>query len=258
MRSAWRLGRFAGIDAYVHWTFGLLLLWAGWTAWTGAGTALAVMLGVAFLLAVFGSVLLHELGHAIAARSYGVPTRHILLTPLGGIASLEGMPRAPRAELVVALAGPAVNLAIAASLALLGRVTDIGAYGLLDGLLWANLSLALFNLLPAFPMDGGRALRAWLSTRMGKRSATAIAVKLGRGLAIVMAIAGLFFNPMLVLIAAFVWFAGAAEARASEAGTLVPDAISGSARWSQPTRYRDPYAPRMPVRVFWVQRRFID
>jgi len=217
MRGAWKLGRFAGVDAYVHWTFGLLMAWAGWTAWQGAGTGLAVVLGLGFLVAVFGSVLLHELGHALTARIWGIRTQHILLTPIGGVASLEGMPRAPKAELAVALAGPAVNLAIAASLALLTAVTGASVYGIIDELMWANLSLALFNLVPAFPMDGGRALRAMLAGRVGRRSATRIAVRLGRGVAVVMAVLGILYNPMLLLIATFVWFAGAAEARASAA-----------------------------------------
>ena len=215
MRGAWRLGRVAGVDAYVHWTFGLLMAWAAFSAWQGAGTGLAVVLGLGFLAAVFGSVLLHELGHAVMARRWGVRTRHILLIPLGGIASLEGMPKAPRAELAVALAGPAVNLAIAAVLALVTNVTGLALFGLVDGLMWANLSLALFNLIPAFPMDGGRALRALLAQRIGAQAATRLAVRLGRVVAVVMAVLGLFFNPMLILIAAFVWFAGAAEARAT-------------------------------------------
>jgi Zn-dependent protease len=254
MRGSWRLGRFAGIDAYVHWTFGLLLAWAAWASWSGAGSGVAVILGVGFLLAVFASVLLHELGHALTARVFGVRTQHILLTPLGGIASLEGMPRAPRAELAVALAGPAVNFAIAAAIALAMQVTGASMYGLLDGLLWANLSLGLFNLLPAFPMDGGRALRAWLSARKGRQSATRTAVKIGRVLAVAMAIAGVFYNPMLIAIAAFVWFAGKAEARATES------AWGDDAWWSQ-TRRASPrtFSPyddaRWATRVIYVGRR---
>src|SRR5688500_19174273 len=104
MRGSWKLGRFAGVDAFVHWSFGLLVAWAAWTAWTGAGSLLAVALGIAFLLAVFGSVLLHELGHALMARHHGVRTHSILLTPIGGVASLDGMPPAPRAALAIALA----------------------------------------------------------------------------------------------------------------------------------------------------------
>jgi Zn-dependent protease len=214
MKGSWKLGRFAGVDAYVHWSFALLIAWAAWSAWAGAGSLLAVALGLAFLFAVFGSVLLHELGHALVARRYGVRTQHIVLTPIGGIASLEGMPSAPRAELAVALAGPAVNLVIAAGLALLSAMGFGFGFGLVSALMWANLTLAIFNLIPAFPMDGGRALRALLATRMGKRSATSIAVSLGKVVAIAMGIVGFFTNPMLVLVAVFVWFAGSAEAKA--------------------------------------------
>lgn len=220
MKGSWKIGRIAGVDAFVHWSFGLLVAWAGWSAWSGAGSMLAVVLGVAFLLAVFGSVLLHELGHALVARGYGVRTHSILLTPIGGIANLEGMPSAPRAELAIALAGPAVNVVIAAGLALMLAMFGNGfglVEGLVSGLMWANVTLALFNLIPAFPMDGGRALRAFLATRMGKHSATAIAVKLGKAVAIAMAIVGFFTNPMLVLVAVFVWIAGSSEAKAVSA-----------------------------------------
>lgn len=219
MKGSWKLGRFAGVDAYVHWTFGLLVAWAGWSAWQGAGSVLAVMLGLAFLFAVFGSVLLHELGHALVARRYGVRTHNIVLTPIGGMANLDGIPAAPRAELAIALAGPAVNVVIAAGLALLSAMGFGLGFGLMSALMWANISLALFNLIPAFPMDGGRALRAWLATRMGKRAATGVAVSLGKVIAIAMAIVGLFTNPMLLLVAVFVWFAGSAESRAVEPST---------------------------------------
>lgn len=254
MRGAWKLGRFAGVDAYVHWTFALLLAWAGWTAWQGAGTGLAVVLGIGFLSAVFASVLLHELGHALMARRWGVRTQHILLTPIGGIASLEGMPSAPRAELAVALAGPAVNLVIAAGLALFGNVTGLQMFGLVDGLMWANLSLALFNLIPAFPMDGGRALRALLAQRMGRTSATTLAVRLGRGVAVVMAVLGLFYNPMLLLIAAFVWFAGAAEARATRATEYVrpSDWYGGVVDDAYPEALR---RVRVGSRMVWIDAR---
>ena len=237
MSGSLKIGRFAGIDTFVHWTFGLLLAWAGWAAWDGAGSGLAVLLGTAFLIAVFASVLLHELGHALVARRYGVRTRNILLTPIGGIANLEGMPRAPKAELAVALAGPAVNVAIAAALFVVAQVTGWTAFGLLQPLLYANVSLALFNLIPAFPMDGGRALRAYLAMRMGSRRATSIAVSLGKVVAVAMAIAGLVFSPMLLVIAVFVWFAGGAEARAMREEILEDEA---EARWRAGQHRYDP------------------
>lgn len=237
MSGSLKIGRFAGIDTFVHWTFGLLLAWAGWAAWDGAGSGLAVLLGTAFLVAVFASVLLHELGHALVARRYGVHTRNILLTPIGGVANLEGMPRAPKAELAVALAGPAVNVAIAVVLAFVLQVTGWTFFGLLQPLLYANISLALFNLIPAFPMDGGRALRAWMAMRMGSRRATSIAVSLGKVVAVLMAIAGVVWSPMLLVIAVFVWFAGGAEARAMREEWLEDEA---EARWLASQHRYDP------------------
>lgn len=257
MRGSWKLGRFAGVDAYVHWTFALLLGWAALTSWNGAGSLLAVGLGIAFLLAVFGSVLLHELGHALMARRYGVRTRNILLTPIGGVASLEGMPASGRAELEVAVAGPAVNVALAAGLALVHALTGWSAFGLIEGLMWANVSLAVFNMIPAFPMDGGRALRALLATRMGPRAATRIAVGLGKVVAVAMAIAGLVWNPMLIMIAAFVWFAGSAEARTSELHdgyAVYDDGRRVTAPW---WAWQQPTARPAAARVFWDGRRFI-
>ncbi len=247
MKWSWKLGRIAGIDTHVHASFGLLVVWAAWRAWAGAGTGLAVVLGVGFLLAVFGSVLLHELGHALVARRYGIATRRIILSPIGGIAQLEGMPSEPRQELAVALAGPAVNFVLAAGLFIVQPVFA-GAPVLADlmgGLLVANLILGVFNLVPAFPMDGGRALRALLAGRIGPRRATQTAARVGKGIALVMGLGGLFWwsNPMLVLVAGFVWFAANAELRASqyeayldEVEVLGPQAAyrgSWGSRWGQ-------------------------
>lgn len=211
-----RIARPLGIGVYVHGTliaFAALLVLAD----MAAGGALAG-LGTALLMAVlFGSVALHELGHAAAALGFGVPTRSITLLPMGGVALLERELRSPRAELVVALAGPATNVVLAGLLALLARV--LGAVGLgglplalLDGALWLNVALAVFNLLPAFPMDGGRVLRAALSTRIGRLRATRVAARLGLVLAAAMGVVGLFGGGFtLVLIAGFVFLAARAE-----------------------------------------------
>jgi Zn-dependent protease len=218
MKWSWKLGRFAGIDTYVHATFLLLIGWAAWAAYAGAGSGLAMILGVGFLLAVFGSVLLHELGHALMARRYGIRTRRIVLSPIGGLAQLEGMPSDPRHELAVALAGPAVNFALAAVLWIVGLGAGPSlAFGLLDALMWANLTLGAFNLVPAFPMDGGRALRALLAMRVSDLSATEIAARVGKTAALVMGVVGLFTNWILVGIAVFVWLAANAELRAARA-----------------------------------------
>lgn len=217
MRWSWKLGRFAEIDTYVHASFLLLVGWAAWAAWSGAGTLLSVLLGVGFLLAVFASVLLHELGHALVARRYGIATRRIILSPIGGIAQLEGMPKKPRQELAVALAGPAVNFLLAFGLWFFSPIFGAGFLGSLVGsLIVANLTLGLFNLIPAFPMDGGRALRAFLAERMGSRRATEIAARVGKGVALVGGLYGLFSGQLiLMLVAGFVWFAANAELAAS-------------------------------------------
>jgi len=219
MAWSFRLGTLFGIPVRVHATFFLLL---GVLAFTdllrgGAGAALA---GSLWLLLVFGSVLLHEFGHALAARRYGIETRDVTLLPIGGLARLERMPDRPRQELWIALAGPAVNLAIAGLLAiwlgLVGQpaVTPFGG-SMTSRLMAINIGLLLFNLLPAFPMDGGRVLRALLGERLGQLRATEIAAAVGRGMALLFGLLGLLFYPMLLLIAMFVWFGAGAELRAT-------------------------------------------
>ena len=170
MSGSWRIGRIAGIDVYVHFTFLFLLL--GWVAishYQAHGDLAEAMTGLVFILALFVIVVLHELGHALAARRYGIRTRDIMLLPIGGVARLDRMPEDPRQELVVALAGPAVNVVLAAGIYVMlafGRGPDslddsarVGG-SFLNQLLWVNVSLVAFNVLPAFPMDGGRVLRA--------------------------------------------------------------------------------------------------
>jgi Zn-dependent protease len=215
-RWSWLLGRVRGIDIRVHATFLLLLVWFGVAAWNREhGQLLAVVRELVFIVALFGCVALHELGHALVARRYGIKTRDITLLPIGGVARLERMPTDGRQELWIALAGPAVNVAIAA--ALLGAMVLVsGALvfteaDVLPRLAVANLALAVFNLLPAFPMDGGRVLRAILAVRRGRLQATRRAAAIGRGFAVVFALLGLWLNPVLLLIAVFIWFAASGE-----------------------------------------------
>ncbi|MCC6419325.1 MAG: site-2 protease family protein [Gemmataceae bacterium] len=224
MFSSLRIGRAFGIDMFIHWTFWLLpaslvLLGTG-----GEGAELALNLTV--LAAAFGCVLLHELGHALTARQFGVSTRDITLYPIGGVARLERMPERPAHELWIALAGPAVNLVIGAFLitvlmvmSLLDPTFMLGtAVGLmLFRLLIVNVMLVLFNLLPAFPMDGGRVLRALLAMGVGNLQATKVAAGVGVGMAALIGLVGIFLlsSPWLVVIALFVFVAGQAELQAA-------------------------------------------
>ncbi len=221
MRWSRNVGRFFGIDVDVHLSFLLLLAWVGIGALVDGGSLLAAALSVLFLVGVFASVVLHELGHALTARAFGIRTRRILLLPIGGMAQLERMPRSPVVELVVALAGPAVSFALGGVLMLATGVLGAASAGALplvrmffDSLAYANLVLGGFNLLPAFPMDGGRALRAFLARRRPYLQATELAVRVGKVVAVVLALVGIWTNPWLVAIAAFVWIAASAELRA--------------------------------------------
>jgi Zn-dependent protease/CBS domain-containing protein len=247
------MGRIAGIDLRVHATFLLLLAWGALAGYQASRTAAGAVGGMVFILALFVSVVLHELGHALTARRFGVPTHDITLLPIGGVARLAHMPREPRQELRIAIAGPMVTLAIIVVLyvllslsgsAPLGSTEDvvIGRANLLVQLMWANVALLIFNLLPAFPMDGGRVLRAILALRMAYARATAIAARVGQGFALLFGIAGLFYNPWLVIIALFVWLGAAAEAgevqqRATLAGVSVEQVMIRDVRTLTP---RDP------------------
>jgi Zn-dependent protease len=227
MGRSWKLGTIAGIEIRVHPTFLLALVW-GAVMW-GGGRLSGLAYGALLTLVLFSIVLLHELGHSLAAKRYGIPVRDITLLPIGGIARLSRMPEKPAEELVVALAGPAVNLAMILLLA--PYVLWQNGAALLDGgmaaftlpgspslqglatfLLLINVSLLLFNLLPAFPLDGGRVLRSLLAFRLPRARATAIAATIGRGLAIVLVLYGLLtLNLFLSIIAIFIFTAAGAE-----------------------------------------------
>jgi Zn-dependent protease len=225
VRWSAKLGRFAGIDVYVHVTFLLLIAWAALYYWDATHTLAGVVSGLATILLLFLCVVLHEYGHALTARRFGIGTRSITLLPIGGLALLEKMPKDPWQEIVVALAGPAVNLAIAAALYLVmlvgarpGSLIELepARDGILPSLFAANLLLAVFNMLPAFPMDGGRVLRAALALRMDRVRATRLAAAIGQALAVGLGLLGLMGNPWLILIAVFVWIGAGSEAGAVE------------------------------------------
>ncbi len=222
MNSSLKLGKIAGIDLKVHATFFLLLIWAAFSTLFSGGTTTAMLAELGFLLALFLFVILHELGHALMARRFGYPTQDITLLPIGGVARMEELPEDPKQELLVAIAGPLVNMLLAGAfligLLLSGFFAQPLTLDLITGNFWVrlmsvNLSLALFNLIPAFPMDGGRILRALLASRMGRVQATRTAATVGKVFAVIMGIAGLFLNPWLVLTAVFIWWGAGAEAQ---------------------------------------------
>jgi Zn-dependent protease len=242
MRGSFKIFTWLGIPVFLHWTFGLIFLYILWHAQSeGLGTIETIWLTVLFL-SLFLCVLLHEYGHAIAARRYGVKTRDIVLMPIGGVARLERMPEKPFQEFVVAIAGPAVNVVIAVLLfVLIGFAVEEGAYaemlfsavqtrdigqeiatesGYLMSpavhffiyLAFTNVVLVIFNMIPAFPMDGGRVFRALLSMWLGRPKATKIAAWLGQLIALMLVGAGIWGSDyMLSLLGIFVIYAARAE-----------------------------------------------
>jgi Zn-dependent protease/CBS domain-containing protein len=221
MKWSWRLGRIASIDIYVHATFIFLLAWIALAEFQRSAEVVAVVMAVLFILAVFASVIAHEYGHALTARRFGVQTRRITILPIGGLASLERIPDEPKQELAIAIAGPLVTLAIAvvlyALLSLLGIPlgavdSDMNSGPFLARLMWVNVALLVFNLIPAFPMDGGRVLRALIAMRTDYVRATRLAARIGQLFAIVFVLVGLRSNPVLIFIAIFVWMGAAGEA----------------------------------------------
>ena len=239
MRWSLRIGSLGGTSILIHVTLLLFLLWIA-AIYYRQGGAQAAWQGTLFIAILFFCVLLHELGHVFAARYYGVKTRDVTLWPFGGIASMEQMPEKPSQELVVALAGPAVNVVIAAVLLLwLGFRVDPqnlvaienSAISLAAKVAAANIILVLFNMIPAFPMDGGRVLRALLAMWMGNARATELAATIGQAFAVVFGVIGIFYyNPMLLIIAVFIFLAASSEAaqaqlRAVAQGSIVADAM---------------------------------
>ena len=213
----------AGIGLYIHVTFLIILIWIGAMYYLPRHSLTDALYGLAFVVALFAIIVLHELGHALTARRFGIRTRDITLLPIGGVARLERMPEDPRQELAVALAGPAVNVVLAfiffVALVVMEQPVypvDLGDLSILSPnflrrLMFVNVILAGFNLLPAFPMDGGRVLRAFLAMKMDYMRATHVAANVGQIMAFIFGLVGLFTNPFLVFIALFVWMGAAAE-----------------------------------------------
>ncbi len=236
MKWSWKIAEVAGIGIFVHWTFLLLLVWIVAMHVIHGSTLAAALHGIGLILAVFACVVFHELGHALAARRFDIPTRDITLLPIGGVARLERIPEKPEQELWVALAGPVVNVAIAACLfAALTTLSQLSAIvtalwpervmsvggDFFGQLLFINIALALFNLLPAFPMDGGRVLRALLALRFDYVRATDIAASLGQIMAILFGLLGILSsNFILLFIALFVYVGAQQEAYAAHVQSL--------------------------------------
>ena len=236
MRWSITIGSVAGTAVKIHITFILFLAWIAFSAWNRGGPA-AALDSTLFIVLLFACVVMHEFGHIVTARRYGIKTPEVTLLPIGGVASLQRLPSDPRQELVVALAGPAVNLVIGLVLIVaLGSVCpddltqiDNPNLSLLGRLAIANLFLVVFNLIPAFPMDGGRVLHALLAMRVGAARATEIAARIGQALAFGLGFLGLFGNPLLLFIAIFVYIAAAGEAQMSAAQEGLKGVSAGEA-----------------------------
>lgn len=225
MKWSFKVARFAGIDVFVHFTFILLIGWVAMIHWRQEQSVSAALAGVFFILVIFLCVVLHEFGHALMARRYGIKTRDIILLPIGGVARLERLPTNPLQELWVAIAGPAVNLVIVVILFTWLKLTasfeplqtlTLTTGSFLERIMAVNMFMIVFNMIPAFPMDGGRVLRAWLATRNEYGRATQIAASIGQAIAVVFGFIGLLYNPFLLFIALFVWIGATQEASTAQ------------------------------------------
>ncbi|MBL7860447.1 MAG: site-2 protease family protein [Cyclobacteriaceae bacterium] len=225
------IGKISGIKIFVHWTFALLIAYVVYNdIKAGLGTT-EILWSVAFIFALFGCVTLHELGHSLTAQRYHIKTRDITLLPIGGVASLEAIPEKPKEELLITLAGPLVNVAIALILLpfvhwpdtteALQELSNVNGNNFIMSLLSVNVTLAVFNMIPAFPMDGGRILRALLAYKLDRVKATRIAAGIGQAVAVVFVILGFYGNPFLVFIGIFIFLGAQGEARYAAGRALV-------------------------------------
>lgn len=222
MKYSLYLGRVSGIKISVHWTFLILIAWIVFANMRSGLGPNEILWSVGFILTIFLCVILHELGHALTAQRFNIKTKGISILPIGGVAQLESIPEEPKEELLIALAGPAVNIVIAVLLypfvnfaSAIGEfetLERIGPGNFLIALMTINLWLAIFNLIPAFPMDGGRVLRALLAFKLSHAKATAVAASVGQVLAIVFVFFGFFYNPFLIFIGFFIFLGAQSEA----------------------------------------------
>jgi Zn-dependent protease/CBS domain-containing protein len=230
MNWSWTVGRIKGIAIAIHALFPVLVLWSALSTYRESGSLYKAADAALFIIILFSIVVLHELGHALTAAKFGIRTRSITLLPIGGVATMESMPDKPWQEFLVAIAGPAVNVGLALICFALLQIfpqpetSEIIPESLLTRLFYVNVGLAIFNLLPAFPMDGGRVLRALLAMRLDFAKATKIAANIGKGFAILMAFVGLNHNPMLIFIAVFIWFGANQETQYAQAKSAFTNA----------------------------------
>jgi len=232
MKYSLQLGTIFGIKVQIHWTFLILLGWIVFSNMRAGSGAEQTMWSVLFILTIFACVTLHEFGHALAAKRFCVKTKDITLLPIGGLARLESIPVKPKEELIVAIAGPLVNILIVAVLypivhftsditSSINQLSAITSENFLFNLMFINLWLAVFNLIPAFPMDGGRVLRALLSFKMERHKATSIAARIGQLIAIGFVVVGFFSNPFLIFIGLFIFLGAQAEAEYTQAKSIL-------------------------------------
>ncbi|GAA4810208.1 site-2 protease family protein [Litoribaculum gwangyangense] len=226
MKANLNLGKISGIKIVVHWTFFFLIAWIVFSELNQSGDIKSILFNIALLIAIFTCVVLHELGHALTAKRFGIDTKKITLLPIGGMASLERIPESPKQELLITLAGPLVNVIVAIFLYFIIPVDafmrlnftetfetlmSFTLQNFLFSLFIVNVGLVIFNIIPAFPMDGGRILRALLATKMSRVKATQIASSIGQSIAVIFLLIGLLYNPFLIIIALFIFLGAYGE-----------------------------------------------
>lgn len=257
MGNSLKVGRAFGIDVKVHWTFFLLLVFFAYLSYANTQSLVNALITIGIIVALFLCVVAHEYGHSLVAQRMGIEVQDITLLPIGGLARMKSMPERPIDEVKVAVAGPLVNVVLAPvfialaflfgfNLSTLSNVLEaqdsVGNVLLYLGAI--NIFLVVFNMIPAFPMDGGRVLRGLLATRFGPIRATSIASRTGQFFALGFFVLGLFFNPILALIAVFIFFGASGEnqmvrQRETMRGLTVSDVMGTKRRTETVTPYHN-------------------